>query len=244
MGRFSIRFISRFMVMLNVVCVNWGLKFKPKYVQVLYNMVQRHLTIPHKFILFTDRIKFHKEIETGNNYEVRKLPFENYTGYWHKLSLFSPEANLNGPNLYFDLDVVIKDNIDCFANYGEDDSFCVIRDFGQPQQWYNSSILKFNNTNATKFIWEKFLENKQKDLALQGDQNVITNYINQKPGVKKLKVFPDIWTQSYKWLDRSQTRFHKTAFTFEESPKAKVAVFHGNPKPHESTQEWVKNHWK
>ena len=66
MGRFSIRFISRFMVMLNVVCVNWGLKFKPKYVQVLYNMVQRHLTIPHKFILFTDRIKFHKEMEIGN----------------------------------------------------------------------------------------------------------------------------------------------------------------------------------
>ena len=42
--------------MLNVVCVNWGLKFKPQYVQVLYNMVERNLTIPHKFILFTDRI--------------------------------------------------------------------------------------------------------------------------------------------------------------------------------------------
>lgn len=244
MGRFSIRFISRFMVMLNVVCVNWGLKFKPKYVQVLYNMVQRHLTIPHKFILFTDRIKFHKEVKAGDNYEVRQLPFENYKGYWHKLSLFSKEANLNGVNLYFDLDVVIKDNIDCFAEYGEDDSFCVIRDFGQPQQWYNSSILRFNNVNATKFIWEKFLENKQKDLALQGDQNVITNYIREKPGVKKLKVYPDVWTQSYKWLDRSQTRFHKNSFTFEESPEAKVAVFHGNPKPHESDQEWVKNNWK
>jgi len=25
---------------------------------------------------------------------------------------------------------------------------------------------------------------------------------------------------------------------------AKVAIFHGNPKPHESDQDWVKNNWK
>ena len=214
--------------MINFVCVNWGLKFKPLYVQNLYNMVQRHLTVPHQFILFTDRVKFHKTI-TGPNFEIRKLPFEEYKGYWQKLTLFSPEANLKGVNLYMDLDVVIKDNIDCLANYEDDDSFCVIRDFGQPQIWYNSSILKFNNSNATDFIWKPFLKEKAKNMTLQGDQNVITNYINQKPGVKRLKIFPDTWTQSYKWLDRSQTRFHIKDWTFEESPLAKVAIFHGNP---------------
>jgi len=229
--------------MINFVCVNWGLKFKTNYVQVLYNMVQRHLTIPHKFILFTDRPKLHKNLE-GNNIEIRLLPFEEYKGYWQKLTLFSPEANLNGPCLYMDLDVVIKDNIDCFAKYESDESFCVIRDFGQPQIWYNSSILKFNNVNATEAIWKKFLKNKNKDLTLQGDQNVITNYIKEKPGVKNLKIFPDTWTQSYKWLDRGQNRFHKSTWTFEESPQAKVAIFHGNPKPHESDQNWVKNNWK
>jgi len=143
-----------------------------------------------------------------------------------------------------DLDVVIKDNIDCFANYGEEDSFCVMRVFGQPGIWYNSSVLKFNNVNATDFIWKPFLKNKAKDMTLQGDQNVITNHIKEQPGVKKLKIFPDTWTQSYKWLDRSQTRFHKNNWTFEESPLAKVAIFHGNPKPHESDQNWVKNNWK
>ena len=229
--------------MINFLCVNWGLKFKPLYVQNLYNMVQRHLKVPHKFILFTDRIKLHKTI-TGHNFEIRKLPFEEYKGYWNKLTLFSPEANLNGVNLYMDLDVVIKDNIDCFATYETDDSFCVMRDFGQPGIWYNSSILKFNNVNATDFVWKPFLKNKAKDMTLQGDQNVITNYIKEQPGVKKLKIFPDTWTQSYKWLDRSQTRFHKKSWTFEESPLAKVAIFHGNPKPHESDQNWVKNNWK
>ena len=58
------------------------------------------------------------------------------------------------------------------------------------------------------------------------------------------KKFDDTWTQSYKWLDRSQTRFHKNSWTFEKSETAKVAIFHGNPKPHESDQEWVKSNWK
>jgi hypothetical protein len=229
--------------MLNFVCVNWGLKFDPKYVIHLYNMSQRHLTIPHKFILFTDRPKLHKHL-IGDNVEIRKLPYEEYQGYWQKLTLFSPEANLNGTCLYMDLDVVIKDNIDCFATYGEEDSFCVMRDFGKPQMWYNSSILKFNNINATEFIWHPFLKNKKEDLKMQGDQNVITTYINKQPGCKKLQIYPDLWTQSYKWLDRSQNRFHKGSWTFEEEARAKVAVFHGNPKPHESKEEWVVNNWK
>ena len=227
--------------MINFVCVNWGLKFKPIYSQTLYNMVQRHLTIPHKFIIFTDSIKLHKIVK-GDNVEVRKLPFHEYQGYWNKLTLFSPEANLDGPCLYLDLDVVILDNINCFSEYGNEDSFCVMRDFGQPQTWYNSSVLKFNNKTATKAIWKPFLEDKTNQMRLQGDQNVITNMLNKSP--KLMKIFPDTWTQSYKWLDRSQTRFHKSNWTFEKSPYAKIAIFHGNPKPHESQQKWVIENWK
>ena len=75
--------------MLNVLCVNWGLKFKPVYTQNLYNMVKRHLTIPYKFICYTNSMKLQKVVE-ADNFEVRKLPFaEEYTGYWNKLSLFS-----------------------------------------------------------------------------------------------------------------------------------------------------------
>ena len=230
--------------MLNVVCVNWGLKFKPIYTKTLYNMVQRHLTVPHKFICYTNSIKLQKVVK-ADNFEVRKLPFaKEYTGYWNKLSLFSPEAKLSGPCLYFDLDVVISDNIDCFANFGNAETFGVMRDFGQPQMYYNSSILRFNNSNATAGIWKPFLEKKSDFMRLQGDQNVITDLVAKKPLVKNMKIFDDSWTQSYKWLDRSQTRFHKTSWTFEKSERAKVAIFHGNPKPHESDQEWVKSNWK
>ena len=58
--------------MINVVCVNWGLKFKPIYTQTLYNMVQRHLTVPHKFICYTNHIKLQKIVK-GDNVEMVEL---------------------------------------------------------------------------------------------------------------------------------------------------------------------------
>ena len=55
--------------MKNVVCLYWGNKYKVEYVKILYNMVQRHLTIPHKFIIYTEHVKMKKLIK-GENVEV------------------------------------------------------------------------------------------------------------------------------------------------------------------------------
>jgi hypothetical protein len=202
-------------------------------------MVERHLTLPYKFICFTDQDQLLKRQVKGD-VEFRRFKDHTLHGYWNKLQLFSEEANLEGVNFYTDLDVVIKQNINDMATYGDDETIGVIRDFGQPQNWFNSSVLKFNN-KITGFIWQEFIKDRGKWLKLQGDQNVITKLVKEH---KKTKIFQDTWTQSYKWLDRSQTRFHRNNWTYEESPKAKIVVFHGSPNPHESTMDWVKNHWK
>ena len=114
--------------MKNVVCLYWGNKYKVEYVKILYNMVQRHLTIPHKFIIYTEHTKMQKLVK-GDNVEVRKIPFHDYQGWWNKLTLFSPEADLKGDSLYFDLDVVITDNIDSFFTYEKDSKVVMMRDF-------------------------------------------------------------------------------------------------------------------
>jgi|TARA_R110001592_G_scaffold352436_1_gene650269 hypothetical protein len=225
--------------MINFCCVSYGTKYKPEYVQKLYNMVERHLTLPYKFICFTDQDQLLKRQVKGD-IEYRRFKDHTLHGYWNKLQLFNEEENLEGVNFYTDLDVVIKQNINDMVTYGDDETIGVIRDFGQPQQWFNSSVLKFNN-KITGFIWQDFIKDKRKWLKLQGDQNVITKLVKEH---KKTKIFQDTWTQSYKWLDRSQTRFHRSTWTFEEYPKAKIVVFHGSPNPHESTMDWVKNHWK
>tara|TARA_E500000318_G_scaffold106681_1_gene114962 strand:- start:937 stop:1626 length:690 start_codon:yes stop_codon:yes gene_type:complete len=229
--------------MINFCCVAYGKKYKPEYVQKLYNMIKRHLTIPHKFIIFTDQDQVLRRQVEGD-VEFRQFKHHDLEGYWNKLQLFSPEAKLEGVNFYTDLDVVIKQNIDDMATYGDENTIGVIRDFGQPKTWYNSSVLKFNNV-ITGRIWELFNKDRSKWLKYQGDQNVVTLMCNeQKELSKHLKIYQDTWTQSYKWLDRSQTRFHRNDWTYEESPKAKIVVFHGQPNPHESEMDWVKNNWK
>ena len=37
-----------------VVCLKWGDKYGPEYVNKLYRMVQRNLTIDHEFVCFTE----------------------------------------------------------------------------------------------------------------------------------------------------------------------------------------------
>lgn len=225
--------------MINVCCVYYGKKYKPNYVQNLYNMVSRHLTIPFEFYCFTDHVNLF-DLVTGKIH-FKSFPRYDMEGWWNKLQLFHPETNLKGVNLYFDLDVVILKNIDCFATWGDDMTFGITRDFGQPETTYNSSIMKWNNENASKIIWEKYFSDRIRWRKVQGDQNVVTDLMIKQ---SILKPFPDEWTQSYKWYSRTEPRFAKTKWTFELNSSSIVAVFHGNPNPHESDQKWVRENWR
>jgi hypothetical protein len=89
---------------MNVVCV---LKSKDssiydaEWVYKLQRAVQRNLSIPHRFVCFSD-------IELDCEYIKLK---ENFSGWWNKIQLFDPEFFL-GETLYFDLDIVITKSLD------------------------------------------------------------------------------------------------------------------------------------
>ena len=38
----------------NVICMKWGTKFGAEYANRLYKMVEKNLTVPHRFVCFTD----------------------------------------------------------------------------------------------------------------------------------------------------------------------------------------------
>ena len=51
--------------MATILCMKWGTKYGPEYVNRLHSMVRRHLTIPHRFVCLTDnREGLHADIET------------------------------------------------------------------------------------------------------------------------------------------------------------------------------------
>jgi len=111
---------------INIICMKWGNKYGAEYVNRLYGMVSRNLTLPFKFICFTENSKgIHPSVEI---YPLPSLGLpENIPERgWLKLATFqNPLSDLKGTALFLDLDVVIVGNIDCFFEFEADFAFCV-----------------------------------------------------------------------------------------------------------------------
>ena len=223
----------------NFACVCYGDKYPVEYVQKLYNMVKRNTTLSVNFFVFTDHVKMHKMVDGYIN--IREFPEKDLQGWWNKLQLFHPKVDLPGDTLYMDLDVVITDNIDCFFTYKPEADFVGMNDFNPTTQQWNSSVMKFKNDKLHDRLWRKFMDDRPNLLRrFAGDQNLISDFIKNTPGCES---YPDSWTQSYKWYDRQGNRYAKSDMTYEHNGESLVTVFHGQPNPHQSDQEWVKKAW-
>jgi hypothetical protein len=115
-----------------------------------------------------------------------------------------------------------------------------MNDFNPSTKIFNSSVMRFRSFDVAEKLWIPFMRNRPQYLKLAGDQNAISDIILKYDTTRR---FPDAWTQSYKWFDRSGTRFHKTNWTFEHNGESLVTVFHGQPNPHQSDMDWVKKAW-
>lgn len=234
--------------MTDVVAVNWGTKYNVEYTLRLYNMVKRNTTKDFKFYVLTD-------VTDRYSKYPHIIPIEldtDLTGWWNKLLLFKKGILPPGEYLYFDLDVVVVDNVDALFEHR---NFGIIRDFIRPNDGllpgpeYNSSVLKFDN-RTTDGIWQHYINNKklwhsyQKQIHFFGDQNVISHYVNHYPDF--LNAFPDEWIWSFKkGVERGKTAGDRSRFFGDKiPPHGKVCVFHGEPSPDKVDVDWVKENWQ
>ncbi len=210
----------------NVICTKWGKKYGPDYANRLYNMVRRHLTIPHRFICFTDDV-------TGLNSAIETFPMpplplpESHKNLpWRKIGLFAPElGDLKGLTLFLDLDLVIVDNIDAFFTYPGD--FCIIHNWTNSkgrEMVGNSSVYRFV-VGAHTYVYDKIVNNTAEVLATYpNSQTYLSNT------VKQLTYWPAEWCVSFK--RHCVAAWPLRYFVPANYPKgAKIVVFHGNPNP-------------
>jgi hypothetical protein len=237
--------------MVNVICMKWGSLYGPEYVNHLANMVRRHLGRPHRFVCFTDDC-------TGLAANVEALPLpavrrEGTKGrFWNKLGIFSnPLADLTGPVLWLDLDLVIVDHIDCFFEVPGD--FCIIQEFENKvgRTGGNSSVCRFT-AGAHAYILEQFYRNPVgNDARYQGDQDLITASVNP------LTYWPTEWCRSFK--KHCLPPVPRCYFQRPAIPAgARIIVFHGHPNPPDAIRgclvrggikycrptPWVAEHWR
>lgn len=228
-----------------VVCLKWGEKYSPEYVNVLYNMVNRHSGIEYDFVCLTDNA-----YGLDSRIVYKTLPKIGVQGWWMKPYVFSKDLGFEGDVLFFDLDLVIFGNIDKLWTYNPA-NFCIIRDFTRQMNpsWrkFNSSVFRFP-ANQYHWIWDEFEKDHRKIIPKNhGDQDYLYSILNQQA-----RYWPDEWIQSYKWEMRDRNELGivngKRNFMNTRDPKVDpncfVAVFHGDPNPHECRDPWVIENWK
>ena len=213
----------------NVICMKWGDKFGPEYVNNLYYMVEKNLTIPHRFVCFTDNAE---GLDEG--IEARPLPELNDDGLpekaWKKLGLFTEKlADLEGTALFLDLDIVIRENIDEFFKVEGD--FLIIKDWDFPNDIIgNSSVFRFEVNKYPHIIPNFYKEGKDIRKRYKNEQAFLSHQMYDK-GV--LKYWDKKWCVSFK-----RNCLRPFPLNFFQTPKdpteAKILVFHGRPTPEQA----------
>ncbi len=242
----------------NVLCIKWGKKYGPDYVNRLHSMARRHLHRPFRFVCLTDD---GEGIDPA--IEVKPIPMIGFAEFderkpwtfghgWLKLTSFAnPLYDLTGTTLFLDLDIVIVDSLDPFFDHpGE---FVVIKEWDKSDGTGNTSVYRFTigaHADALDHLrngYPKVVD------EVRNEQEFITGYLGRQG---KVSYWPDEWCRSFK--RHCMRRGPMSWFAPPVIPEgARVIAFHGKPNPPDAIAgvsgkwyrrvlptPWVAEHWR
>tara|TARA_B100000809_G_C15124168_1_gene525507 strand:- start:2461 stop:3078 length:618 start_codon:yes stop_codon:yes gene_type:complete len=134
-------------------------------------MVKRHITIPFNFYCLT-------EDKEGIDSDVIIIPIQyDLKIWWNKLAMFEKGfGDLKGQCLYFDLDIVIQKDIECFIKKHFHKIHCYWKNPNMVESdkevkkrntINNSSIMSWTaNDELLNEVWQEFIEEKEWFLEL------------------------------------------------------------------------------
>ena len=180
-----------------VICINWGTKYGPRFINRLYAMVARNITPPFSFTCFTDS-------DEGVRPEVDCQPLppldfvmpKNTKGKWPKARLWGPTlGGLTGPVLFLDLDLVITGPLDDFFTFGDPDRVILARNPAKPfERLGQTSVFRFPVGRLAP-LQQMFLADPQGVAdAYQFEQRFVTR--NAPGGVD---LFPRAWVRHFRY---------------------------------------------
>jgi len=216
-----------------ILCVKWGTKFGPEYVNRLHAMATRHSSQPVQLICLTDD-------DRGVHSDVRCVPLPelgvphpvNTIGKWRKVVLWGRDLTerhgLSGPALFVDLDSVIVDNIDGYFEYGAADEVILTRNWAKPfQRLGQTSVFRFPIGRYPQIL-DTFRADPQGVAdRYRFEQHYITASV---PG--GIRLWPESWTKHFRLhcLPWFPMRYWQQA----RIPRGtKIVTFPGGPNPDE-----------
>jgi len=215
-----------------IFCIKWGDRYPPKYVNSLFSMVRRNLSLPHRFICFTENPK-------GIDPEVEVLPLPdlsvdvptNVPGKWRKIALWQKELyGLNGVALFIDLDTVIVGSIDEFFEFGNPDDVVLTKNWLKPFRKLGQTTLFRYPVGRNPSFYDDFVKDSQNvAIRFQYEQHYITHKLENR-----LCFWPSSWVKHYRYHclgNNYPLRYFRSA---RLPSKAKIIAFPGVPNPEEA----------
>ncbi len=243
----------------NVLCMKWGTRYGPHYVNRLYAMVRRNLEGEFRFLCLTDDASgLRSEVEVRPIPDLG-LPEGARRWAWPKLGVFHASlGDLEGDCLFLDLDIVILASVDCLFEFAPE-AFCIIEDWVPPLRRVvarrpgvgNSSVFRFGSGSMTGIV-EDFLADRDSHLgAFRNEQRYLSAWLGEER-----RWWPGDWIVSFK-RHCLPPRVLSGIVGVEPPPEARVVVFHGDPKPCAVAEgawfgawgrarrvEWVERAWR
>lgn len=224
---------------ISVACCLWGSwpdgdrELGIVYVNKLYRMIQRYLTLPHRFFCFTDQWKdglFEDDIH------VRPIDVPitiREIGKWY---VYNEDNGLTGRVLSMDLDTVIVGDMNAFVR--QDKKFIVRKTFGAGRRKHNvcnkigGGLVAFD-AGRYWFLWQVLKRDPKwvKELT-GGDERIgLSRFIPKD----HIHFWQDVLPKRLLRLNQYQRMNY---------PKRTVILaFTGHPRPHEIDHPIVQEYW-
>lgn len=183
--------------MKQVICINWGTKYGPPFINRLYAMVARNITPPFRFVCFCDNSEgIRPEVDCQ---PLPEIPIEipkTRRGKWPKARLWGPKlGGLTGNVVFLDLDVVITGSLDDLFTYGDPEQVILSRNPARPlERLGQTSCFRFPVGKLAP-LQEKFCANPAEIAEEYGfEQRYVTR--NAPGGVS---FFPAAWVRHFRY---------------------------------------------
>lgn len=212
--------------MLTVACCLWrefpAPGWSERYVERLRNGVRRHLARPFNFICFSDRA-----LVGVHGVEVRKLDPPSWEGNLPKTFVYSPQAELRGRVLLFDLDNVIVGPLDDMAAY--DGELCV-RARLNGRRIPDGDMISFD-ASRVEHLWAK---------ACSADVLRRSRNGREREFILWAAPHADLWQEICPRQVVSYRYHCKDGLPHD----ARVVSCHGRPRPHEIDDSFIRENWQ
>lgn len=159
------------MYIINIFCLKWGAKYDKDWVIRLYNLCRKNIKHEFTFYCYTDKSFEHKDVN------ILEIPdSDKYLSvWWHKIGLFNIPEFQDQNNLFFDLDMFIREDIT-----------------NEIEQWFSTITEKnylsmawcpvngnFEWNNSSIFVWKdsKTLKEKIYDYVMADEFKIMFRYV-------------------------------------------------------------------